>query len=160
MRASIGVCVRERKKEKVLMHCQAQRGRVYLTVMKSLAFGLLLLTTAVVTATTSDVAPMAKHAATPHPARIVAQKHHSGKLLTERQLRANAAKIKPAAKKLMGTKPSELMPTWSTTTPIQTKKLTIIDEGIKNLKLQKDIAQVEKHDDAYFQADSARTSGN
>ena len=101
-----------------------------------------------------------KHAAAPHPGRVVARKHHSGKLLTEAQLRANARKIKHAAKKLMGTKPEELMPTWSTITPLPVKKTTVVDEGVRNLKLQKDVAAVEKHDDKMFHADNAATSGN
>ena len=102
----------------------------------------------------------AVHAAVPYPQRIVAQKHHSQKLLTESQLRKSAGKLKQAAKKLMSTKPEELMPTWSTTTPLPQKKVTILEEGKKNLKLQEKIASVEKHDDHYFQADDASTSGN
>ena len=101
------------------------------------------------------------HAAAPHPGRVVAQKHHSKTLVTETQLRASAGKIKRAAKKLLASsKPEALMPTWSTTTPLPVKKTSILDEGRKNLKLQKDVAGVEMHDDAYFQADNEATSGN
>ena len=122
---------------------------------RSIRFRLL-----VFLALVSVAASAPKHAAAPHPGRVVAQKHHSKTLVTEAQLRASAGKIKPAAKKLMGTKPEALMPTWSTTTPLPVKKTTILDEGRINLKLQKDVADVEMHDDANFQADSEATSGN
>ena len=56
-------------------------------------------------------------ASSPNPNKIVATKHHSKKLLSESQLRKNAAKLPAAADKLMGVKAEELMPTWSTTTP-------------------------------------------
>ena len=108
-------------------------------------------------AAAAEAAP--KHAAAPHPGRVMARKHHSGKLLTEAAARQRR-KIKHAAKKLMGTKPEELMPTWSTITPLPVKKTTVVDEGVRNLKLQKDVAAVEKHDDKMFHADTAATSGN
>jgi hypothetical protein len=120
----------------------------------------LLLVLALSLAAVAPIWASPKHAVAPHPGRVVAQKHHSKTLLTEAQLRASAGKIKHAAKKLMGTKAEALMPTWSTTTPLPVKKTTILDEGRKNLKLQKDVAEVEMHDDRYFQADDASTSGN
>ena len=109
---------------------------------------------------TASPSSKAVHAAAPQPNRIVAQKHHSHKLLTESQLRKSAGKLKSAAKKLMSTKPEVLMPTWSTTTPLPKKKVTIVEEGKRNLELQNKVENVEKHDDHYFNADNPSTSGN
>ena len=93
-------------------------------------------------------------ASTKHPQRIVAKVQHSGKpgtLLTEAQLRSNANKIKAAAKKLMGVKASDLMPTWSTTNP-QVKGKTTIEEGELNLKHQAHVDNKFAKDDKQTQA--------
>ena len=87
-----------------------------------------------------------------NPDRIVAMKHHSQKLLSEKQLRQKAHQLPQAAKKLMGVKPSALMPTWSTNTPPVGDPNQILKEGAKNLKQEKATEKVEAKDDTVLQA--------
>ena len=91
-------------------------------------------------------------ASTANPNRIVAIKHHSQKLLSEKQLRQKAHQLPQAAKKLMGVKPSELMPTWSTNTPPVGDPNQILKEGATNLKQEKATEKVEAKDDTVLQA--------
>ena len=91
-------------------------------------------------------------ASTANPKRIVARKHHSQKLLTEKQLRNKAHQLPAAADKLMGVKPSELMPTWSTTTPPKGDPNQILKEGAKNLKQEATNQKREAKDDTVLQA--------
>ena len=88
----------------------------------------------------------------PNPNKIVATKHHSKKLLSESQLRKNAAKLPAAADKLMGVKAEELMPTWSTTTPPEVVGSTVIAEGKLNLKHQENVKQHETANDQHLQS--------
>ena len=106
-----------------------------------------------VTLPVSDSLPV-EFAADKSPDKIVARKHHSGKHMTEQQLRSTAAKLPQAAGKLMAVSADKLMPTWSTTTPPKKPVLGVIGEGLKNLALQNKLAREESDDDKQLQADA------
>ena len=87
----------------------------------------------------------------PHPSRIVAKKQFSNKLFTESKLRHTAKKIKTSANKLMGAKASDLIPTWSTTSP-EIKGKTTKEEGNLNVKHRAHVDHQWNKDDKNYQA--------